>query len=312
MRREELYTLIQTNQGAIAWCDRMGLLRQNVDCPSCRSPMRCGASSCGDGMAWRCSKTVDFRRHHAQASIRSLSIFAMSNLSIRKIVQLMYEWTRGTGCTESDEELNLAPKTAIFWYKHFRRVASWAHETFIRREIGGFASIVEIDECQIGRRKHHRGRMPTAIWVVGGIVRGSSPPHTFMEIVPSRSRRVLFHVIARNVARGSHIITDGWRGYAGVDQIGYRHDIVNHSANFISPIDPTIHTQNIENLWRCLRRFLNRKGSYTRKHIKEYLHEFVYRRNFPQTFDSFIDHVRLKLQDDDASLSAATVLLQLS
>ena len=222
----------------------------------------------------------------------------------------MYEWSRGTGCTESDEELNLAPKTAIFWYKEFRNVASWAHETFISRQIGGFASIVEIDECQIGRRKHHRGRMPTSIWVVGGIVRDSSPPRTFMEVVPSRTRQVLFQVIARNVARNSHIITDGWRGYTGVDQIGYIHDIVNHSSNFISPINPTIYTQNIENLWRCLRRFLNRKGSNTRKHIKEYLHEFVYRRNFPNVFDSFIDHVRLKPQDDNASFLAATALLQ--
>lgn len=67
------------------------------------------------------------------------------------------------------------------------------------------------------------------------------------------------------VAPGSVIITDGWAAYEGLDQIeghNYKvtfifklnpslhallqHFVINHSQNFLNPLDRNIHTQRIE------------------------------------------------------------------
>ena len=45
------------------------------------------------------------------------------------------------------------------------------YEILKSKKIGGLNEIVEIGECQIGRRKYHRGRAPNEIWLFGGINR---------------------------------------------------------------------------------------------------------------------------------------------
>lgn len=52
--------------------------------------------------------------------------------------------------------------------------------------IGGPGTIVEIDECKIGRRKYHRGRVVEGNWILGMIERGN-PSAYCLEICPNRS-----------------------------------------------------------------------------------------------------------------------------
>ena len=76
-----------------------------------------------------------------------------------------------------------------------------------------------------------------------------------------------------------------------MQSIGFKHDVVNHSEGFVSS-DKTIHTQNIENLWRCMRRFLNKKGTYTRVHLIEYIDEFIFRKLFANVFECLITAIQ--------------------
>jgi transposase-like protein len=89
----------------------------------------------------------------------------------------------------------------------------------------------------------------------------------------------------------SQVISDGWAAYSGLQALGFNHSVVNHSENFVSPNDPMVHTQNIENLWRCLRRFLNSRSSYSRDHLTTYLWEFTFRKCFPNTFETMISAI---------------------
>ena len=67
--------------------------------------------------------------------------------------------------------LKIRVATILEWYQIFRQAISQMYEILKQEKIGGFGQIIEIDECQIGRRKYHRGRIPNEIWLFGGINR---------------------------------------------------------------------------------------------------------------------------------------------
>jgi hypothetical protein len=90
----------------------------------------------------------------------------------------------------------------------------------------------------------------------------------------------------------THIMSDGWGAYSNLIEQAYTHSVVNHSQNFINPSDNNVHTQNVENLWRCFRRFLNAKGTRTRKHLPEYIQEFTFRKLAIDPFDIILSEVQ--------------------
>lgn len=57
----------------------------------------------------------------------------------------------------------------------------------------------------------------------------------------------------------------------------YMHSVVVHERNFVDPVDPEIHTQNIENLWMRAKRKLKRQFGTSRALFPSYLDEFAFR-----------------------------------
>jgi len=188
-------------------------------------------------------------------------------------------------------EQSLDEDTVSKWFKTFRTITSRLIETRLNVQLGGPEDIIEIDECQIGRRKHHRGRERNEVWLLGMIVRGSNPPSLFIQDVKKRNRETLEPIIQRHVNRCSRIFTDGWRAYRRLNNLGFRHSVVVHERNFVAPEDPNVHTQNVENLWRCLRRFLNRRCAYRRKDLMSYVREFMFRKVFIDPFETLISAI---------------------
>ncbi|KAK7477868.1 hypothetical protein BaRGS_00030864, partial [Batillaria attramentaria] len=77
--------------------------------------------------------------------------------------------------------------------------------------------------------------------------------------VPDRTRATLEPIVLQYVLLGSHIISDGWRAYGNLAQVGggiYLHDVIVHDQHFV---DPNIHTNNIENTWMRAKRKLRRQ-----------------------------------------------------
>jgi transposase-like protein len=294
MRRVELYRLVPDNATAIIWCRSHLLLKSKMLCPTCKHDMKLVRCETTDGEIWRCNRTVSGERHFRKVHIRDGSIFAGSHVSISDLVYLLYEWSRNTSVDEASYELEMATSTVIEWYKTFRETAAWFVEQRQQGTIGGPGQRVELDECQIGRRKYQRGRLRNDVWVLGGIVRGSNPTSCFLEIVKKRDMRTLSSVIQRKVDRRTIVITDGWRGYRGLLSLGYNHSIVNHSENFVSQTDPTVHTQSVESMWSRLRRFLNKKGGYRRTHLPLYLLEFVFRVSYVDVFEHLITAIDMR------------------
>ena len=295
MRRIELYASIDSNAAAICWARERALLASQMACPECQGHMVEVAKECSDGTAWKCSRTIDGIRHYRTRSIRDGSIFSESSLCMKSILFILYEWSIKTSRDNAAFELNLNKKTIGEWYLSFGNIAEFVVDTRLSVKIGDSSSIVEIDECQIGRRKHHRGRVPKECWVIGGLVRGSKPQVCFIEIVKRRNESTLVEVIRRRIHSNARIISDCWSAYRNLNSLGFIHQSVNHSENFISPIDPSVHTQGIENLWRCLRSFLNSKGSYSRRHLTRYLKEFVFRKFYVDAFEAVISGIEARM-----------------
>ena len=99
--------------------------------------------------------------------------------------------------------------------------------SFKEKKIGGAGDIVEIDESCFGRRKYNRGRAVRQVWVLGGVSRNTK--ETFLVICKKRDKKTLHRLISRHVEKGTTIHTDQWRGYYGLEDLGFKHYCVNHS-----------------------------------------------------------------------------------
>jgi hypothetical protein len=72
-----------------------------------------------------------------------------------------------------------------------------------------------------------------------------------------RSKATLEPLIRQRILSGTHIISDKWAAYGFLaDDSDYFYDRVNHSNNFIDPVNRMIHTQSIESCWMHCKRIL--------------------------------------------------------
>ena len=84
----------------------------------------------------------------------------------------------------------------------------------------------------------------------GGIERGTT--HSFMVVVLDRSADTLLPIIQRYIRPGTLIISDEWRAYCQIRSLGYTHQTVNDSQNFVNPATGA-HTNSIEGYWSCVK-----------------------------------------------------------
>ena len=149
--------------------------------------------------------------------------------------------------------------------------------------IGGQGVEVEIDETLMARRKYNRGRISQQVWVFGGIERESKRkiivPLTDGQEGLQRNKETLIPIIKKYIKPGSVIYSDKWGAYSTLSSHGYTHYQINHSANFVDPQDCSIHTQNIESLWRCFKKHSKRPGMQT-AYMEQYVLRFLFLQNF--------------------------------
>jgi len=154
----------------------------------------------------------------------------------------------------------LSKGTIADWFNLCREVCMVSMDDRYRSmgKIGGPGHVVEIDECKIGRRKYHRGRIVEGNWILGMIDRNTKEVR--MAVCPGNQRDAdtLYRLISDHVEISSTIHTDCWRGYNGLMVRGFAaHLTVNHSYHFVDPVTG-VHTNTIESQWRSFRRRLSR------------------------------------------------------
>lgn len=201
------------------------------------------------------------------------SIFEKSELTMSDMFKLFYCFSMQFTVAETRLHINLSNKTIIKWNKIFREKLSEKYDSIRREKLGGLGRTVEIDECHLYTNRSRIGRrmIGEQIWIVGAICRETKD--VAFSLTASRNSNFMDEFCLQNIQIGTRIITDGWRGYRDLSNIGYSHDVINHSVAFVDQNDPTIHTNNIERLWRDVRENIPSNVQLTELegHVKKYM-----------------------------------------
>lgn len=135
-----------------------------------------------------------------------------------------------------------------------------------------FSGEIEVDESFFGakRIKGKRGRGAYGKTIVFGIFKRNGKVYT--EIVPNCSKATLQGVIRGKIDLDSVIHSDGWRGYNGLVDVGYKkHYRVDHGADEF--VNDKSHINGIEGFWGFaksrLAKFKGMKQSTFYLHLKE-------------------------------------------
>ena len=159
--------------------------------------------------------------------------------------------------------------------------------TLIRKRIAEYCEqqspvqgIIEVDESYFGgkRIRGKRGRGAYKKTPVFGIFKRGGKVYT--EIVPDCAKATLQAIIRGRVDPDSIIHSDGWRGYNGLVDLGYKkHYRVNHGADEFA--NRKCHINGIESFWAFaksrLTKFHGISDSTFYLHLKECEFRFNYR-----------------------------------
>ena len=265
-----------------------GLLIPTMHCESCGDLMSEKRINKGDGVMFFCFK----RTCRKGKSIRVKSFFEKSKLSLCDIMLFIHLWAKGYSEKLILDDFSFSNKTVVDWARYCRDLCVYHFEND-DHVIGGEGTTVEIDETLAVKRKYNRGRMVRDGWLFGGIERRYDGEfRCFMRLVFDRSAPHLCHLIRQHVAPGTHIISDGWSAYRDLSTMGYRHSVVIHQENFVSPDNNYVHTQQIESTWSSLKRFIRSRGGYKGPHYLEYIYEYLLRRKHKDIFAELLQVIR--------------------
>jgi transposase-like protein len=139
---------------------------------------------------------------------------------------------------------------------------------------------VEVDEAFVGgvrSGKRGRGAEGKELIVIAAEFAGQSRIGRIrIERIHDASADSLEPFIKANIAKGSKLHTDGWKGYSNVGKLGYKHLPIKSAS-----VDPDELLPRINSVTAHLKRWLmgTLHGRLDPKHMGNYFEEFVFRFN---------------------------------
>src|SRR5215208_4240386 len=240
--------------------------------------------ACGGRRAW-----VLGRRHlwecadcRQQTSVTAGTVMHGTRTPLRLwfwAAYLVATHTPGISAKQLQRQLGLSRyETAWLILQKLRRAMVAPERTPLRGE-------VEVDEGFVGGVNPDRkaGRDPIGKRLVGVAVevRGSVSGRLRLTVLEDASKRSLGPWVSANVESGAIVHTDGWRGYAGLSELGFDHRPVSQRwrSEERKLILPRAH-RSLSNLKTWLQ---GTHRSASEKHLQVYLDEFVFRHNRRRT-----------------------------
>ena len=184
----------------------------------------------------------------------------------------------GISAKQIQRETGVTYKTAWRMFKQIR--------TLMSEDIRLEGSSVEMDETYQGgenknrhasKRKQGGGRsLSGGKRAIFGMVERKG--RVIAMVVPDVKANTLMPIVADKVLPASMVFTDDFPVYDRVENMGYVHQRINHSAKVY--VSGDVHTQTIEGFWSLLKRGIG--GVYhsvSEKYLQTYCDEYAYRYN---------------------------------
>jgi transposase-like protein len=179
----------------------------------------------------------------------------------------------GVNAINLQDLLGCSYVTAWSWLQKLRRCT-------IRKDREKLAGKVEVDEFFIGGQKpgkRGRGSDGKSIIVAAVERKGRKIGRIRLQVIDDCSSESLTPFIEQNVEEGSQVITDGWKGYDGLDQSRYDH----HQVFLSKSADKYSALSGVHLIASLVKRLVigTFQGRFEPKYLQNYLDEYVFRFN---------------------------------
>ena len=191
-----------------------------------------------------------------------------SKLSDYKIKKIMRCFIIDINASKTALLLNMNRKTINRYFMLFRQAIYHNRTQKFEKLIGE----IEVDESYFGpkRIRGKKGKLKcgrgTTKQPVFGIYERAG--EVFTEIVPDCKKKTLQSIIKGKIDIRSVVLSDGWKGYNGLVDVGYNKHFRVHHANNEFVNNKTNHINGIENFWSFTKhRLIKFKGVKKNFHL---------------------------------------------
>lgn len=208
------------------------------------------------------------------------TIFEKSSIPLDKWFIAIFKFTtnkKGISSYELMRELGVTQKTAWFMLSRIRN-------SIRMRDDFEFDGITQVDETFVGGKNKNRSKGKKIPNTQGRSTKTKKPVFgmlnngiVYTQVIENTEGATLKGIINGKIKKGSTIVSDGWRGYRGLEK-HYSHKVIQHNLGFFKK--GSYHTNGIEGFWGILKRGII--GIYhktSNKHLHRYCDEFAYRYN---------------------------------
>ena len=230
-------------------------------------------------LVWKCAAC------HRQTSVTAGTVLHKTHTPLHLwfwTANLMSTPTPGVSALQLQRQLGLSRCETAWTMLHKLRRA------MVNPERQHLIEEVEVDECfVVGHEAGLRGgraRGEKALVAVGVEVRGAGSRRVRMAVIDDVSGSTLTGFVRDNIAVGTTVHTDAWRGYRSLNSVGYDHRPRSQRAarangEDIDQILPRVH-RVISNLKSWLQ---GTHRGVSGEHLQVYLDEYTFRFNRRRT-----------------------------
>jgi transposase-like protein/ribosomal protein L37AE/L43A len=232
---------------------------------------------CGETKAWAVREVLwQCAGCAKQVSVTAGTIFQDTRTPLRVWFQAMW-WL-----TTQKNGASALGLQRILGLKHYQTAWTWLHKlrgAMVRPGRDLLCGRIEVDEAYLGGLEEVApGRATQNKALIGVAVEENKTGsgRIRLRILADASAQSLGAFIGSSIAPGSVVHTDGWSGYAGLNKLGYTHEVSVVRSTNAHELLPRTHR-----VISLLKRWLlgTHQGAVGYKHLDYYLDEFTFRFN---------------------------------